>query len=486
MNDTHLVFPPSARLTAARAVARVLLDHGHEACFAGGCVRDCLLGLPPSDYDVATSATPDVVVSLFPHTVKVGAAFGVILVVQDHQPVEVATFRSEGAYNDGRHPAEIAFSTAEKDVLRRDFTINGLLAHPFTGEVSDHVGGLADLRAGLVRAIGDPVARFSEDRLRILRAIRFSARFSFPIEPGTWEAILRFATAIGDVSQERIREELDRILTGPHPAEGWNLLKRSGILAVVLPEAERMEGVEQNPEFHPEGDVWTHTLKALSLLEEEPVVSTLEGDPSQASSLLAWAVALHDVGKPPTAAIREDGRRTFYCHEQAGARMAVVILTRLRFPVHFIEDVSDLIADHMRLAAIFQMKDSTLKRLVGKTLRSWPDSGPMSRYYVNTLLRLHRIDCLASYGGLAEYDHARARIDALVPGAEKPPRLITGRDLLGMKVPRGPVYTELLKAVEDAQLNDELSTRTGALAFASAWLRERNLDFTELVDGDDA
>ncbi len=486
MNDTPLLFPPSARLTAARAVARVLIDHGHEACFAGGCVRDGLLGVPPSDYDVATSATPDVVVRLFPHTVKVGAAFGVILVVQDHQPVEVATFRSEGAYNDGRHPAEIAFSTAEKDVLRRDFTINGLLAHPFTGEVRDFVGGLADLQAGLVRAIGDPVARFSEDRLRLLRAIRFSARFSFPIEPRTWDAIVRFAPAIRDVSAERIREELDRILTGPHPADGWNQLKRSGILAVVLPEVARMEGVEQNPEFHPEGDVWVHTLKALSLLEEDPGLSAGAPDLSPATSLLAWAVALHDVGKPPTAAVREDGRRTFYCHEQAGAKMAATILTRLRFPAHFIEDVSDLIADHMRLAAIFQMKDSTLKRLVGKTLRSWPDTGPLSRHYVNTLLRLHRIDCLASYGGLAEHDHARARIDALVPGAEKPPRLITGRDLLAMKIPRGPVYAEVLQAVEDAQLNEELSTRQEALAFTAAWLRDRDIDFTGQADGDDA
>ena len=479
MSDSSLVFPPSGTLTAARTVAKVLLDHGHEACFAGGCVRDCLLGISPADYDVATSATPDVVVSLFPHTVKVGAAFGVILVVQDHIPVEVATFRSEGAYTDGRHPAEIAFSTAEKDVLRRDFTINGLLAHPFSGEVRDFVGGVADLRSGVVRAIGDPTARFSEDRLRILRAIRFSARLRFPIEPETWAAICRFAPAVREVSQERIREELDRILTGPNCAEGWQLLKRAGILAVVLPEVDVLEGVEQNPEFHPEGDVWVHTLRALSLLE------SARPEP-EAASLLAWAVALHDVGKPATAALREDGRRTFYCHEQAGARIAARLLTRLRFPAGFAEDVADLVADHMRLTSIFQMKDSTLKRLVGRSLRSWPDTDPLSRHYVNTLLRLHRIDCLACHGSLREYEHARERLDQLVPGAERPPRLIDGHDLLAMNLPRGPLFALLLQAVEDAQLNDEISTRREAFDFAAAWLRERKIEFIETRENDES
>ncbi len=241
-----------------------------------------------------------------------------------------------------------------------------------------------------------------------------------------------------------------------------------------------MEGVEQNPDFHPEGDVWTHTLLALRLLEDE--LSSRKDEAAAApesASLLAWAVALHDIGKPATASVREDGRRTFYCHEQAGARLAARILTRLRFPADFAEDVADLVADHMRLASVFQMKDSTLKRLVGRKLRSWPDTGPMSRHYVNTLLRLHRIDCLASHGVLREHEHARARIDAMVPGAEKPPRLITGRDLLAMKLPRGPLYAELLQAVEDAQLNDELNTRAQALVFAAAWLRARGIDFNE-------
>jgi poly(A) polymerase len=442
-------------------VAVTLRAGGHEVRFAGGCVRDCLLGLPPADYDIATSATPDVVMSLFPHTVKIGAAFGVILVVQDHLPVEVATFRSEGAYADGRHPGEVAFSTAEKDVLRRDFTINGLLADPFTGRICDHVGGVADLRAGVVRAIGDPLARFSEDRLRILRAVRFAARFAFPIEEATWSAIRRFAPAIVDVSFERIRDELDRILTGPHPARGLDLLREAGLLEVVLPELAALQGVEQNPDFHPEGDVWIHTLRALDLLEQET-----EMEP-EAASLLAWAVALHDVGKPSTAAVREDGRRTFYCHEQVGAQLAGNILARLRFPAGFAEDVASLVADHMRLTAITQMKDSTLKRLVGKSFRTWPDADPASRHYASNLLRLQRIDCLASHGGLDEHDRALERVASMRPGTEKPPRLVSGRDLLTLGVPRGPIYGRLLQAVEEAQLNGEVDTREAALALLS-------------------
>ena len=459
MAATHIVFPPSPLLDAALAVAERLRDRGHDVCFAGGCVRDCLLGHAPADYDLATSATPDVVVGLFPHTVKVGAAFGVILVVQDHLPVEVATFRSEGAYSDGRHPGEVAFSTPEKDVLRRDFTINGLLADPFTGQVRDYVGGVSDLGAGIIRAIGDPSARFAEDRLRVLRAIRFSARFGFPIEEATWEGILRFAPAIRDVSMERIRDELDLIFTGPHPARGLDLLHRSGLLSVILPELEALRGVEQNPDFHPEGDVWTHTMRALELLEGDgwPL-------PPGPASLLVWAVLLHDIGKPRAAACREDGRRTFYCHEQVGAGLAAALLTRLRFPSDFARDVSELVADHMRLASVFHMKDATLKRLVGKTLQSWPDPDPLARHYVRTLLGLHRLDCLASHGGLREHDHALERIDALSPGAEKPPRLVSGRDLQALGIPTGPVYRELLSCVEEAQLNGELATREEALA----------------------
>lgn len=461
MNETRIDFPPSQLLDAARAVAGKLRAGGHEVCFAGGCVRDCLLGFPPADYDIATSATPDVVVGLFPHTVKVGAAFGVILVVQDHVPVEVATFRSEGAYVDGRHPGEVAFSTAEKDVLRRDFTINGLLVDPFSGQVRDHVGGVADLRAGVVRAIGDPGARFTEDRLRILRAVRFAARFDFPIEEATWSAIRRSAPAIVEVSQERIRDELDRILTGPHPARGLTLLRDAGLLEVVLPELAAMQGVEQNPEFHPEGDVWTHTLLALDLMERGPAPEP------EAAALLAWAVALHDVGKPSSAAIREDGRHTFYCHEQVGAAMTTELLSRLRFPTDFAEDVASLVADHMRLTAIARMRDSTLKRLVGKSLRTWPDQDPTSRHYVNTLLCLHRLDCLASHGGLEHHELALARIGAMQPGAEKPPRLVSGRDLAALGIPPGPVYGRMLKTVEDAQLNGEVDTREAALALLS-------------------
>src|SRR5579863_7111324 len=433
----------------AEQICATLRRHGYQAYFVGGCVRDLLLNREPADYDVCTDARPDRVQSLFPQSVAVGAKFGVILVVEDGAQVEVATFRSDLGYSDGRHPDRVAFSdNPQEDVRRRDFTINGLLMDPATSEVLDFVGGRADLRAGIVRAIGDPRLRFAEDKLRMLRAVRFAARFGFRIEPETMAAAQNLATQITQVSPERIRDELTKLLTEGAARRGFELLEETGLLAVVLPDIARMKGVEQPPQYHPEGDVWIHTRMMLEKL------------PSNCSPTLAWGVLLHDVGKPPTFApatgpgtrIRFDG------HVEVGARMAEHICRTLRFSNEDTEQIETLVANHLRFKDVHEMRTATLKRFV--RLPKFDEH-----------LELHRLDCLASHGSLEAYTFVQRFL--LETPLEKvyPPKLVTGDDLKSMGLVPGPRFREILLAVEEAQLEGRLQDRQSALQFARSMSR---------------
>lgn len=438
---------------AAAGIVATLRRHGHLAYFAGGCVRDLLLGREPQDFDVATSALPQVVLDLFPRTFAVGARFGVVLVsnggqdTRDPSPreeilTEVATFRRDGAYSDGRRPDNVLFSTApEEDVARRDFTINGMLLDPAvldsTGCVSeailDFVGGRQDLAAGLIRAIGEPGLRFQEDKLRLLRAVRFAARYRFAIEEQTLRAIRLLAGEIGQVSCERVREELTRMLTEGQARLAFELLDRTGLLAATLPEIAAMKGVQQPPQFHPEGDVWTHTLLLLEKL------------PAGCSPTLAWAALLHDAGKPPTFRIASD-RIRFDGHVEAGVRIAAGICSRLRFSGDDARHIGALVENHMRFADVRRMKESTLKRFFR-----------LPRFEEH--LELHRLDCLASHGGLELFDYARERYEQMPPAQVKPKLLLTGKDLIAEGLRPGPQFKELLALAEDAQLEGTIRTR---------------------------
>jgi len=431
------------RELADRICAR-LRQHGHQAYLVGGCVRDLLLGRDPSDYDVSTGARPEQVQELFPRSLAVGAKFGVILVVEEGAQVEVATFRSDVGYSDGRRPDKVVYAdSAQEDVRRRDFTINGLLMDPATREVLDFVEGRADLREGLVRAIGDPRARFAEDKLRMLRAVRFAARFAFRIEGQTLAAAQSLAAQVTQVSPERLREELTKLLTEGAARPGFELLDVTGLLAVVLPDIARMKGVEQPPQFHPEGDVWIHTRMMLEMLAPN------------CSPTLAWGVLLHDVGKPPTFApatgpgtrIRFDG------HVEIGASMAERICREFRFSNDDTEQITSLVANHLRFKDVRQMRQATLKRFVR-----------LPRFEEH--LELHRLDCLSSHGSLDAYQFVRDFLSHTPPEQVRPPRLVTGEDLKGMGMRPGPRFKEILLAVEEAQLNGEFSDRQGALEFA--------------------
>ena len=428
--------PDTTAYQEAVAIVRALRDAQHEAYLVGGCVRDLLLGREPKDYDVATNATPDAVQRLFPRTVPVGAQFGVILVLQGEHPYEVATFRTDEGSRDGRHPERVIFSTAQDDAQRRDFTINGLLWDPMARQVFDFVGGQADLTARVVRAIGDPVRRFAEDKLRILRAVRFAATLDFTIEPATWEAVVAHAREIEVVSQERIREELVKLFTGPHRGQGLELLRASGLLALLLPEVEAMRGVQQPPEFHPEGDVYVHTQLLLDLLEAP-------------TPTLAVAALLHDVGKPPTFRIRE--RIRFDGHDKVGAEMAQVICMRLRFSNAETERIVAAVANHMRFKDVQRMRVATLKRMLRQ-----PN--------FQEELALHRADCLASHGQLENWIFLQQRMEEFsAPEALKPPPLVTGRDLLAAGYAEGPVIGQILRVVEEQQLEGVISTQAEAL-----------------------
>ena len=428
----------------AEKICAVLRADGKQAYLVGGCVRDLVLGREPADYDICTDARPDLVQKLFPRSLAVGAKFGVILVAEEGVQVEVATFRSDIGYSDGRHPDHVVYSlTPQEDVQRRDFTINGLLMDPATREVLDYVGGRADLHSKIVRAIGDPRQRFAEDKLRMLRAVRFAARFGFQIEPQTMAAAQDFATQITQVSPERIRDELTKLLTEGAARRGFELLDETGLLSVVLPDVARMKGVEQPPQFHPEGDVWIHTRMLL------------EGLQPNCSPTLAWGVLLHDVGKPPTFApatgpgtrIRFDG------HAEVGARMADHICRSLRFSNEDTEQIESLVANHMRFKDVPQMRTATLKRFVR-----------LPRFEEH--LELNRLDCLASHGSLQTYTFVQQFLVETPPEIVYPPKLVTGDDLKDMGLVPGPQFREILLAIEEAQLEGKLLDRESALRLA--------------------
>ena len=457
--------PSNPYFRAALAIARRLRDAGHQAFFAGGCVRDLLLGLAPQDFDVATSATPGEIVALFPKTFTVGAHFGVVLVCQqfDEQDIatEVATFRSDGAYSDGRRPDAVRYTTdPREDVLRRDFTINGMLLDPIeyeaTGDLTsatlDFVHGREDLAARTIRAIGDPSLRFAEDKLRMMRAVRFAARLNFQIDAATAAAIRRHAAEIAQVSNERIRDELTRILTEGGARRGFELLFDLGLLAEVLPEVVRLRGVAQPPEFHPEGDVWTHTMLMLAQL------------PAGSSANLAWAALLHDIGKPATyqppkpatpGSNQKPDRIRFNGHVEAGVRIGETILARLRFSGGDTAQILSLVANHMRFGDVLQMKQSTLKRFLR-----------LPRF--DEHLALHRLDASAAHGDLTCYNFARAHFEAEPTPDLRPAPLLTGRDLIAAGYRPSPQFKPMLALAEDAQLEGAATTREEALALVQA------------------
>jgi len=421
---------------------------GHQAYPVGGCVRDLLLGRKPADFDVSTDATPEQVMAIFPETYAVGAQFGVVLVplpeeVADNATtqahvVEVATFRSDIGYSDGRHPDQVHFSKdPSEDVRRRDFTINGLLLDPISNEVLDFVGGQKDLDAKIIRTIGDPAHRFAEDKLRMLRAIRFAARFDYTIEPKTFRAVQKLASQIHQVSRERVRDELTKILIEGHARSAFLLLDQTGLLHELLPEIEAMKGVAQPPQFHPEGDVFVHTLLLLQNL------------PDPCSPTLAWGALLHDVGKPPTFRLAPD-RIRFDEHVEVGVKMAEQICQRLRFSNDDTEQILALVDNHMRFADVQRMKESTFKKFVR-----------MPRF--DEHLELHRIDCLASHRDLSLYHFTREKMADISPAMMRPAPLITGDDLIAAGYKPGPRFSEILSAVEDGQLEGRLQTKGQAM-----------------------
>lgn len=435
--------------TFAEGICGTLRAAGHQAYFVGGCVRDILLGREPADYDVATDATPDRVQQLFPNSLAVGAKFGVIVVTEDSgesagMQVEVATFRSDVGYSDGRHPDHVVYAKSpQEDVKRRDFTVNALLLDPQTEEVLDFVGGRDDLRSGIIRAIGQPSERFNEDKLRMVRAVRFAARFRYAIEGPTFSAIQKLAPEIHQVSPERLRDELTKLLTEGAAGRAFELLDETRLLPELLPEVARMKGVEQPPEYHPEGDVWKHTLMMI------------EGLPAGSPRTLAWGVLLHDVGKPSTFTPPSgpDDRIRFNEHAEIGTRMAEEICRRLRFSNDDTEQIAALVANHMRFKDVLQMKPATLKRFVR-----------MPRFEEH--LQLHRLDCLSSHGHLDNYEFVRRFLAETPPEQVRPPRLLDGDDLIGLGLKPGPQFKMILERVEEAQLDGTVRDREGAMRLA--------------------
>jgi poly(A) polymerase len=428
--NTAEPIPVTARAKALLIIRR-LRNAGHEAYLAGGCVRDQLLGREAQDYDIATSAIPEEIQKVFPQTLTVGAQFGVVMVVLDGESFAVSTFRFDGPYLDGRHPSHVRFSNMREDIMRRDFTINGMMYDPENDELIDLVDGQQDLRRRIVRAIGDPRERFEEDRLRMVRAVRFGATLGFTIDETTVQAIREQHASITQVAWERIGEEVTRILTEGGARTGFELLDATGLLADIFPEIEAMKGVEQTPDYHPEGDVYVHTLATLSHLRRP-------------TETLAYGCLLHDVGKPPCAE-RHEHRVTFYGHTDKGAEMAVEILKRLKRSRAVWEQVFYLVKNHLRHTQAPKMRLSTLKRFLGAK-------------EIDELLELCRIDALAANGDLQYYNFCRQKLVELKREELHPPALLLGRDLIAMGLQPGPVFTEILKALEEAQLNGDLRT----------------------------
>ncbi len=431
----------TVREVAAKIVGK-LRDAGHQAYFAGGCVRDMLMGHEPADYDVATSAKPEQVRALFGRTFAVGEAFGVVIVIEDDHEFEVATFRSDGPYTDGRRPGSVTFTDAAGDVRRRDFTINGMMFDPLSGEVIDLVGGRADLDAKVIRAIGDPRARFEEDRLRLVRAVRFAARLDFTIEPATREAVVALAARVTSVSPERIAAELQLMLADRSRGRAFRLLDELGLLGHLLPEITSMKGVAQSADWHPEGDVFEHTMRCLDVARD-------------VRWELALAVLLHDVGKPAAAT-----ERGFAGHEKIGADLADSICRRLKLSNREREEVVWLVHQHMKFSVARQMKESTLRRLMSEPL-------------FDDLAELHRIDVIASVGDLAYYRFVMERRKAFLE--EKPPEkpLVTGHDLIARGLQPGPAFAEILDEIYDAQIEGKFPDRAAALAFLGVVLARR-------------
>ena len=442
----HAVY--SARVKAAletyaRRVVERLQEAGHVAYYAGGCVRDRLMGVEPHDYDIATSARPEQVQALFDRTFAVGAHFGVVVVLYGGEEYQVASFRADGVYIDGRRPESVTFSSPEEDAQRRDFTVNGLFFDPMGDELIDFVGGQRDLAAKVLRAIGDPAARFREDRLRLLRAVRFATTLGFEIEAGTWSAVCASAAHIHEVSAERIREELVKIFLPPNRVRGFDLLDASGLMREVLPEIERLKGCEQPPQFHPEGDVFTHTRIMLGLL------------PAEVSTPLVFSVLFHDIGKPPTFAVDADGRIRFNGHDKIGAEMTEALMTRLRFSRAEIEATVEAVANHMVFKDVQKMRVSKLRRF-------------MARPHFEEEMELHRVDCTSSHGALDNFDFLRAKREEFANEPLIPKPLITGRDLMALGLDPGPRFSEILEAVQSRQLEGTLTTSEDALAWVKA------------------
>ncbi len=420
-------------------IVKVLRQSGHEAYFVGGCVRDLLLKKKPKDFDIATSARPEEVKKLFSKTVAVGAQFGVMVVIGGGESFEVATFRADKGYQDGRRPESVEFTGAQEDAVRRDFTVNGIFYDPIKKKVLDWVSGREDLKKKIIRAIGDPVLRFTEDKLRMLRAVRFASVLGFKIESRTKKAIQKLAPAIHVVSHERVRDELIKMFTGPNPALAMTLLDETKLLKEILPEVDKMKGVAQPKAYHPEGDVFKHTKLLLKQL-------------NKASVVLAFGALLHDVGKPKT--FKRADRIRFNGHDLVGARMTEVILERLRFPNDLKQKITACVEGHMRFKDVRQMRESTLKKF-------------LQRETFEVELEQHRIDCLASHGDLTNWRFLKKIMKTLTKEEIKPAPLINGRDLLALGYAEGPLIGRILKAVEEKQLNRKLLTHEEALDWVS-------------------
>ncbi len=428
--------------TKATRVINRLKECGHEAFFAGGCVRDMLLGKEPKDFDVATDAEPARVQEIFDRTVAVGAHFGVVIVVMEGAPVEVATFRNDGKYVDGRRPEGVTFTDARGDALRRDFTINGLFLDPMSDEVLDYVGGREDLTQRVIRAIGDPSARFAEDRLRVLRGIRFAASLGFEIESATWQALCAAAPRITEISTERCRDELIKIFTSPGRVRGLDLLDASGLLELLLPEVLLLKGCEQPPEFHPEGDVFVHTRIMLEMLGDE------------VSPALAFAVLLHDIAKPKCFFRDETGRIRFNGHEHVGAEMTENILRRLKFSNQEIQSASEMVRHHMAFKDAPNMRLSKLRRFMAR--ETFPEE-----------MELHRVDCQSSHGSLDIHSFLQTRLEEFSNEPVIPPRLLKGSDLIAIGWKPGPQFRDVLETAQNRQLEGLLTTKEEAIE----WLK---------------
>jgi poly(A) polymerase len=434
---------------SARGIVQRLQEAAFIAYYAGGCVRDRLMGVEPHDYDVATSAHPEQVQNLFRRTVAVGAHFGVIVVLEGGHEFQVATFRNDGQYLDGRHPQSVSFATPEEDATRRDFTINGLFFDPIADRLIDCVGGQQDLARKLLRAIGNPYDRFREDRLRLLRAVRFGTTLGFDLDGATWRAVCENARHIDEVSAERIREELVKIFTSPRRVRGFDLLDESGLLAAILPEVEALKGCEQPPQFHPEGDVFVHTRIMLGLL------------PARVSVPLVFSVLLHDIGKPATFEVDVDGRIRFSGHDKLGAEMTEGIMSRLRFSRAEVDATVEAVANHMVFKDVQQMRVARLKRF-------------LARPYIADELELHRVDCTSSHGMLDNYEYLNAKRTEFASEPLIPPPLVTGRDLIALGLVPSPRFSEILEAVQSRQLEGTLTTREEALEWVkNDWLEAK-------------